>query len=236
MTIKKVRVGCVLSFLKCVSGLVICLFTSQNLSAQERILDKERTFSYLTLYSDSANMIFIRDTIWFTTTKIPWKPEPGVQQTVIWNYPRPSPDAMANKHIYSIGWVNLDSTGAIENERKFWIHPPRHNQFSITEVAPFPYAALPCEMNKKFSNITYTGKGWGDWENLKLNNRYEYTGHVTREIGSTQYDCWMIRSESDSVLGISSLTTLFNEKIGFAEFDYTFYNNIRIRIILFKIE
>jgi hypothetical protein len=216
--------------------LLILLIVPAMIHGQQKILNEERTYYYYAQYSDSVNNVFLKDTIQFVITKIPWKHEPGVQQTVLWKYPHAFLNSLIKGKIYSIGWLNADSTGAIENEYKFWIHPPRHNQFSLTEIAPFPTVEFPCERNKIFTSITFIGTGWGNWENLKLKNRYEFTGRVFKEIGSSDYECWIIKSESDSELGKSYLTTLFNEKIGFVGFNYCFYNNIQIRIDLIKME
>jgi hypothetical protein len=216
--------------------LLILLIVPAMIYGQQKILNKEKTYCYYAQYADSVNNIFIKDTITFTITKIPWKNEPGVQQTVIWKYSPSLLNALTKGKIYSIGWLNVDSTGAIENEHKFWIHPPRHNQYSITEIAPFPTVEFPFELNRRYSNITFIGNGWAEWENLKLKNSYEFTGKVFRKLESTDYECWMIKSESNSELGKSYLNTLFNENIGFIEFDYCFYNDIHILIGLIKME
>lgn len=216
---------------------LILFFVVANLTfGQTRILTEKRTYIYSTQYSDSINNIFLKDTILFVTTDIPWKNQPDKQKTVIWKYPRLIVDTSFREKFNSIGWTNVDSTGAIENGKKYWIHPPRHNQFTITEVAPFPTVEFPCEINKIFNNLTYIGNGWGKWENLKLRNRYQFIEKESKHMGSSKYECWIIKSESDSELGKSYLTTAYNENIGFVEFIYRFFNKTEIKMELIKIE
>jgi hypothetical protein len=218
------------------SELVLLMIIPSFGYGQSKILGEEHTYCYSAEYSDPVNNILIVDTIQFIVTKIPWKTEPGVQQTVIWQYPKSTVTNQVNDHISSIGWLPVDSTGAIENEKKYWIHPPRHNQYSITEVAPFPTVQFPCEINKTFNNITYIGTGWGKWDNLKLRNKYQFINKETKYVGASGFECWIIASESESELGRSDLTTAFNEEVGFVEFSYRFFNKTEIRIILTRIE
>ena len=132
--------------------------------------------------------------------------------------------------------MNTDSTGGIENEAKLWIHPPRNNQFTLTETAPFPRVEYPCELNKQYTGGLFIGRGWGDWENSHIHCKYLITGKKMIKVGSIEYPSWIIQSESDSNLGRSTLNMAFNENIGFLNFYYHFYNNIRIIIDLIKIE
>jgi len=217
-------------------ALIILLVVSNLTFGQAKILTEKKTYFYSTQYSDSINNIFLKDTILFITTDIPWKHQPDKQKTVIWKYPHLIVDTLLKEKFKSIGWTDIDSTGAIENEKKYWIHPPRHNQFTITEIAPFPTVEFPCEINKRFKSFTYIGNGWGKWENLKLTNNYEFFKKEFRNIGLLKYECWIIKSESESELGKSYLTTAYNENIGFVEFNYSFYNKTKIKIELIKIE
>ena len=107
----------------------------------------------------------------------------------------------------------------------------------ITEIAPFPLVKLPCELNKKFHAELTLGKGWGYWpENLTFNMTYEIVDNVSSKIGLTNYECWVIKSESESNIGKSCLVTIFNNNIGFIEFHYKFYNKTEIDIELVRIE
>jgi hypothetical protein len=178
----------------------------------------------------------ITDTIQFITTNIPWKHQPDKQTTVLWKYPHLIVDSLLRTKLKSIGWTSVDSTGAIENEKKYWIHPPRHNQYTITEIAPYPTVEFPCELNKKFNYILWIGSGWGEWENLKLKSNYEIVGTESKNIGTLNYECWIIKSESESELGKSYLTTAYNGNLGFVEFIYSFYNNTEIKIELIGIK
>lgn len=41
---------------------------------------------------------------------------------------------------------NFEKSGIIENKLNVWLHPPRSNQFRMTEVNPFPYIKSPYEV------------------------------------------------------------------------------------------
>ena len=57
---------------------------------------------------------------------------------VIWKYATKKKTQTILKDQFSLGWTTNDTTGMIENEQKTWIHPPRHNQYTMNEIAPFP--------------------------------------------------------------------------------------------------
>ncbi|MCX6271171.1 MAG: hypothetical protein NTU44_08130 [Bacteroidetes bacterium] len=206
------------------------------IAGQVLILSGNKTYYYDAQYCDSVNHLFLKDKIQFITTDIPWKSQPDKQTSAIWRYPHSEQDSLLRARIKSIGWIRDDTTGVIENDKKLWIHPPRHCQYTITEIAPFPDVEFPCEINKKYGKILYIGNGWGEWDNLKIKSSYEIVGKESRKIGTKNCECWIIESESDSELGISHLTTAYNEKIGFVEFIYSFYNEVKIKIELMRIE
>jgi hypothetical protein len=218
------------------SALIILLLVYNPGFGQAKILTGKKTYFYSAYYCDSAKNIFIQDTILFMTTDIPWRSQPDKQITVIWEYPNLVKDTQLRAKLRSIGWLKTDSTGGIENEVKLWIHPPRNNQYTMTEIAPFPVVEYPCELNKEYTGGLYIGSGWGDWENLHIRCKYHVVAKKIISIGSFKYPSWLIESESDSQLGRSRLNMAFNENIGFLNFYYTLYNNIRIIIDLFKIE
>jgi len=211
--------------------LILLLIKSGLILAQTSIFENYSCFKYLAIYEDSINQIYITDTIRLSITDIPWKNQPKKQKTMIWEY-RSNIDSGIKSEMYSIGWTSFDSTGFIENEKKIFIHPPRHNQYSFTEIAPFPQIDYPLELNKKYKKFLFVGFGFGEWENLKLVNEYEVIKTESLLILGDEYNCWFINSTSKSELGESNMDFIFSTEIGFIEMDYRFYDHKRIRLSL----
>ena len=217
--------------------LILLILGSMTIYGQERILSKNRTYVYLAIYRDSINNILLQDTIRFLTTKKIKKYLFSANQTIVyWKYTNLITDSLLKTKIHNFTWGKIEKSGAIEDEIGYWIHPPRYNQYWITEIAPFPSVNLPCEKNKKYQSILGIGKDCQEWSNLIIKWNYEIVDKVTMKIGLNNYECWVIRSESESNLGKSFLVTIFNEKIGFVEFHYNFYNKTKIDIELVRIE
>lgn len=72
----------------------------------------------------------------------------------------------------------MEMTGAIENKKNVWIHPPRSNFFQILELNPFPYIKAPYEIGTKWNWKLEIGDHWSDerWLEWKggIENIYEY--------------------------------------------------------------
>ena len=213
--------------------LLIFLFKTALLIGQTSIFSEYVDFEYLAIYEDSINQIYIKDTIRLTITDLPWKNQPDKQKTMIWEY-KTNIDSIDKSKIYSIGWMKFDSTGFIENDQKIFIHPPRHNQYTYTEIAPFPQIDYPLELNKKYRRILFIGSGWGEWDNLKLKNEYEIYKNEAILFFEKKLDCWFINSTSHSELGQSSMDFIFSTEIGFIEMNYTFYDKKKITFKLIK--
>jgi hypothetical protein len=228
----------VFMYKKCSKSFIFILFFYVSVIAQgqSKILQGGKIYFYLAEYTDSVNNIINTDTILFITTDIPWKYQPEVQKTVIWEFPNMIKDTLNRMKYQSICWSKFDTTGAIENDKEYWIHPPRNNQFSITEIAPFPSIKLPCELDKSYHNILSTSSGWRAWSNLNFINSYEIIKKDIRKVENVYYDCWIIKADSDSNIGKNYLTLSFNEEVGFVELIYKFYNGTKITLELIKIK
>jgi hypothetical protein len=221
--------------MKSLTTIIFLLTFMATIGQTSKILSGNKVLTYRTEYIDSTNKIHIQDTVKFITTNIPWKYQPDKQTTVVWKYSGLIVHDSIKKKIFSINWGDIDSTGAIEGE-EYWIHPTRNKHYTITEIAPFPLIELPCAIGNKFKRTLKIGNGWGSWSNLRLPNNYEITGKDSKTISNSVYDCWVTKAQNDSQLGISSLTTKFNENIGFVDFNYSFYNKATLRLELIKIE
>lgn len=59
--------------------------------------------------------------------------------------------------------VAVEKTGAIENEERVWMHPPRRNVLAILELAPFPELRFPIEVGKSWTSTLNLYEGWGKY-------------------------------------------------------------------------
>lgn len=209
----------------------IFFYSLNVLLAQNSGFKSGEQYQYATVYTDSVKDIIIQDTISLFVMDTPWKNSPKKQKTMVWKY-ESMLDASIKSQIISIGEPEADSTGYVNNEAKLWMHPPRHHQYTITEIAAFPYLVFPLAKHKTYQRILFIGKGWGDWENLKLKYTYEITDSVSYVAQEIAYTRWTIKSESKSELGVSTMEFIYDEQLGFLSFDYDFYDDKKISIEL----
>lgn len=122
---------------------------------------------------------------------------------------------------------NNEMTGVIENSKNSWMHPPRMDLFKILELNPFPYIKEPYEVGTKWNWKLNFGDHWADkrWLEWKGENENIYNYQISKKtklstkIGNLE--CFVIESEAKSQLGITTLTSFFNEKYGFVKLNYT---------------
>ncbi|MFL1897272.1 hypothetical protein ACJRPK_16330 [Aquimarina sp. 2-A2] len=118
-------------------------------------------------------------------------------------------------------------SGAIENEKNVWIHPPRDKYFRILELNPFPYIKAPYAVGTKWTWQLKIGDQWADkrwklWEGeIENKMNYEITATKTLETALGTIDCFVIEAEATSSLGKTALTAYFNPIYGFVKLDYT---------------
>lgn len=223
--------------MKSLTTLFCVLIFTATTGQTGKILSGFKTLTYRAEYIDSINNICIRDTVRFTTTNMPWKRDPKQQVTVVWKYSGLRLHDSIKKKLFSINWRDdVDSTGAIEASHEYWIHPARSKHYTITEIAPFPAIEFPCAIGRKFNHTLQIFGNWGPWSNLTLYNIYEIIGKDSIIVGTTTYECWVTIGRNDSQLGTSFLITKFDDKIGFVDFNYSFYNKTRLRLELIKVE
>ncbi len=70
-------------------------------------------------------------------------------------------------------WLCRVQEGYVENEERFWMHPPRDNQFITFELVPFPEIRFPIFDGKRWTSSLSIGEGWGNWAGLSLYSEYE---------------------------------------------------------------
>lgn len=169
------------------------------------------------------------DTIRIVVTGNLWKQSPGNQKEIIINYDLKNIDKSLFRGIASIGWVDADTTGAVENDKTCWFHPPRHNQFKLLELAPFPQVDFPLELDRTWSKILFIGAGWGEISNTKVYWNYRITGYSD--------SAWMISAEaisSGSQTEINRLDIVFSETEGFEKLNYSFSNGTKVNMLRIK--
>lgn len=122
---------------------------------------------------------------------------------------------------------NYSMSGAIENEKNVWIHPPRDQYFEILELNPFPYIKTPYQIGTKWTWHLKIGDHWADerwklWEG-QIENEYEYEITDSRVLKTDLGDieCYTVESTANSRIGETKLTAYFNPKYGFVKLDYT---------------
>ncbi len=132
-------------------------------------------------------------------------------------------------------WQLKSHSGAFEKKDEVWTHPFRSNQYVYTEVAPFPEV----DRTKLFADSSWYGKlylGWDNWAG-SIDYTFKVIGEKAYAYKSVKLDnCWEIHSTGvHSSIGTSTNNYLFNEKYGFVELKYTFYNGTRIDFRLVEV-
>lgn len=226
------------SFLRDTKAIFLLFFISltitYNTYSQEKTLKSGQTYIYTTEYIDLAKDLIIHDTIKLVINDNPWKSSPKRQKEMIWVYPTLQDTAILAE-IYTLGNVRYDTTGYIENESVLFLHPPRHQHYTIIELAPFPEISLPLEEGKEYQKILFTSSGWGDYSQIKFKNKYLIKERLEIEWNNESINAWNIHSESHSEIGISTADFIFDNQKGFIEIDYQFFNDIEIKIKLLEI-
>ena len=139
-------------------------------------------------------------------------------------------------------FFTMEVTGAIENEKNVWIHPPRSNFFKILELNPFPYIQSPYQIGTKWNWKLNIGDHWSDkrWMEWKggIENAYDYEiidkKNIETKLGN--FECFIIKSKAKSRIGETELTSYFNEKYGFVKLEYKNIDGTKTILELEKVE
>lgn len=188
---------------------------------QGQIFRPDRSFVYAVAYVTADATVL--DTLRITCTGRPWKADPDKQVELVIHYDLERLDTALFAGQASIGWVHTDTTGAVDNDRACWFHPPRHNQYRMLELAPFPRVEYPLEVDRRYSRALFIGAGWGDLSNTKVLWHYRITGRTG--------DRWTIAAEAvpeDEPGKSSQLEFTFSSEAGFMDLHYTLHDGTRI--------
>ena len=139
-------------------------------------------------------------------------------------------------------WTSNEMTGAIENVKNLWMHPPRTDLFKILEMNPFPYIKEPLNIGNSWTWKLKFGSHWADkrwlvWEGSNENiYNYKITDKVILQTKLGNIECFVITSNAVSKLGETKLTSYFNSQYGFMKLDYTNIDGSKLFIELEKVE
>lgn len=197
-------------------------FLTNKALCQSNVFSTNLTVDYAVEYIDSNVIVY--DTIAIFVTGRQWQTDAN-QKEIIISYAIDQIDTSVFRGLFSIGWINADTTGAVDNEKFCWFHPPRHNQYSILELAPFPRVEYPLRIGKKYARLLSIGEGWGEMSNSKITWSYNVVEHVGNN--------WKITSiaiPDKEPEKINRLDFVFNEIDGFLELNYLFDNGIKINM------
>ena len=133
---------------------------------------------------------------------------------------------MANGTSYT-----MEVTGAIENEKNIWIHPPRSSFFQILELNPFPYIKAPYKIGTQWNWKLDIGDHWSDkrWLEWKggIENYYDYKIIGKKTIATKLGDliCFIVQAKASSRIGNTELVSYFHPEFGFVKLEYKNIDN-----------
>lgn len=180
---------------------------------------------FVATYYQNENQITSKEKLTLKITGNKWS-HSDKQGEAIWIYHSSSKNKRKFGKQFSIGWFKADTTGFIESEKGVWIHPPRQNQYSITEIAPFPCIKKDVLVGDVYQNMLKIGKGWGNWSDVDVEFNYsvEYIKPVNTDT------IWKIIAYSELESKMNTCEFIYSNEKGFISFKYAFYNGDNLLI------
>ena len=205
------------NFMKRPTLIIFLLFLSEFALGQVYTANKK--FEFDIKYFQSQENQSTQETIILTMTGKKWKRAES-QLEGIWTYSTKSKTKKNFQKQKTIGWSTVDTTGIIESEQKVWLHPPRHNQYLLTEIAPFPDFRKNLKVGDTYNVFLFIGSGFGDWAEKKIKSSY-----IIKETKQQANDSlWTIEASSKLDGKINNCKFIYSERRGFVLLDYNFYN------------
>lgn len=203
---------------------------------QRHIYKPCRTFIYKARYWDHEYNLLSDELIQVDVPGRAWEHQPDRQDEIVIQYQYNAED-IGRLQSYRLNpdlsyWTEKTTTGIIEDEDQFWIHPFRSNQYDFTEVAPFPEVTFPLSIGKIWGGSLSIGEGWGVWSNSSVNHRYEIIAHEEVEIPFAVLKAWEISSIATAPYGTSFHNFWFNEEYGFVKMTV---NNYAGQVLQFQL-
>jgi hypothetical protein len=199
--------------------IIIAILIMFSKTCLGQIFARDTVIEYSIEYLQSKDQLKTEESIFLTITGRKWEKDEK-QLEVIWTYHTMPETRKKFQDQFSIGWFSVDTTGTIENETKVWLHPPRHNQYSLTEIAPFPDFRKNLTKGDTYSSILFIGSGFGEWNGRKIKSIYVIED-VRIELGDT---IRTIKAHSELNGKSNSFMFVFSEKRGFTCLHYEFFN------------
>lgn len=186
-------------------------------------------------YWDQRFNLISEEKIWMMATGEPWGPDEEQQREIIFQYEYEE-EKISTLEKYSLNkeygnWGNMESTGVIETKDRIWMHPFRKNQYTFTEVVPFPQVVLPLEIGKKWSG-TLNIHDWGVWSDTKVSSQFEITSYEKVTLPLGELDTWRIDSYADTRFGRSTQTLWFHAELGFVKVVIRNYVGQTLEVVL----
>ncbi len=119
-----------------------------------------------------------------------------------------------------------EQTGAIENYKNFWMHPPRIGVFNLIFTSPWPLVSYPLNIGQEWEWEWSFNARWGDsryiiWDGIKkFNYTYKTVSSDILSFDFGKIQCWKILAEGTSEIGNNSAEFYFNCELGFLMIHY----------------
>jgi len=232
---------------------IVLLCLCKPLIGQNKIFSNKKKFYYSAIFIQNGDTI-TKEEIIIEPFNRPWIFQARVQKSMKYHYDfdtiglknfihyrsgiQTSREVYFERHnkvMTTPHWLyspKKEITGYKEDSTsRFYIHPPRRNHYSITQLAPHPqvyYTALrdtACYYNSSMI--------WGQYIFKHKINVKPYEGSEFKR----DERMWDIYSESTSTeYKENTLRAVFSKEIGFLNLSYKFYNNTELYIRLVRIE
>jgi hypothetical protein len=206
---------------------ILLLFTLNFWNA--KVFTKNKEFVYLVQYHQNELDITTNEKISLSITGNLWK-KAAEQKEAIWHYQTKSKTKITFKDQFSLGWLFTDTTGVVENETKIWLHPPRNNQYTLTEIAPFPDFRKNKKVGDTYSSVTLLGSGLGPWNGKKVKCNYS----ISNVCKGMEDSLWTIKGISEIEGKQNNCEFIFSDRRGFIKMTYSFFNGNSMKMELKK--
>lgn len=137
--------------------LILFLFIFNTMSSQNKLYSKDTILTYLFEIKDKNSNYKYLDTVKLEIYTNKWKGKDSIQNLACWKY----------NHLN----YEKECIGIIDNEKHFFLHPPRVEQFIVLEGCPFPSLSLPLYKGLSSKTVTAVPNNtpeYGDFQGTKV--------------------------------------------------------------------
>jgi hypothetical protein len=189
-----------------------------------------REFQFVIYYLDSGDLVQKIDSLELKVTEGFY---PQTSQTAI--------DWVHHQTNESETIVMKETTGVIDSEERFFIHPPREGDLHILSFAEFPSISTSVFKDTtsriSSSGIITMAKSYAGKTITNVETTQEYQGKTAIDIPfKNNYRVHHLRATAKSELGTINGNYYFSEKLGFVRMDYELPDETTISIRLSGID